>query len=208
MEPIRIVLASHNAHKLREMRAMLCERLALDIEILSLDDVGITEDIVEDGESFLENAVIKAHAAAQSGYIGLADDSGLTVQALDGAPGIYSARYAGEHGNDEANNQKLLAEMEGIADRRAAYVCAMAMVFPNGAEPIFAQGTLPGEILCAPRGNGGFGYDPLFWIDELGKTLAEITMEEKNTFSHRSRAIDGICAKFAARLGLDSRRVP
>ena len=208
MEPIKIVLASHNPHKIKEMSAMLRERLHLDMEILSLDDVGITEDIVEDGTSFLENAVIKAHAAAQSGYIGLADDSGLTVDALDGAPGIYSARYAGEHGDDEANNQKLLKEMQGIADRRAAYVCAMAMVFPNGAEPIFAQGTLSGEILCAPRGNGGFGYDPLFWIDELGKTLAEISMEEKNTFSHRRRAIDGICAKFAARLGLDSRRIP
>ena len=188
MEPIKIVLASHNPHKIKEMSAMLRERLHIDMEILSLDDVGITEEIVEDGTSFLENAVIKAHAAAQSGYIGLADDSGLTVDALDGAPGIYSARYAGEHGDDEANNQKLLKEMQGVSDRRAAYVCAMAMVFPNGAEPIFAQGTLSGEILCSPRGNGGFGYDPLFWIDELGKTLAEISMEEKNTFSDSRRA--------------------
>lgn len=208
MEPIKIVLASHNPHKIKEMSAMLRERLHIDMEILSLDDVGITEDIEENGTTFSENAVIKARVAAKSGYIGLADDSGLTVAALDGAPGIYSARYAGEHGDDEANNQKLLEEMKGIADRRAAYVCAMAMVFPDGSEPLLAQGALSGEILCSPRGNGGFGYDPLFWIDELGKTLAEISMEEKNTFSHRRRAIDGICAKFAARLGLGCRRVP
>lgn len=207
MEPLKIVLASHNPHKIKEMSAMLRERLAIDMEILSLDDVGITEDIEENGNSFLENAVIKACAAAKSGYIGLADDSGLTVPALNGAPGIYSARYAGEHGDDEANNQKLLAEMKGIADRRAAYVCAMAMVFPNGTAPLYAQGTLDGEILFSPRGEGGFGYDPLFWIDELGKTLAEISMEEKNTFSHRRRAIDGICEKLAMRLGLYSRRV-
>lgn len=208
MATLKIVLASHNPHKIREMSAMLHERLHIDIEILSLDDVGITEDIVEDGESFMENALIKAYVAAKSGYIGLADDSGLTVDALDGAPGIYSARYAGEHGDDEANNQKLLQEMQGIAYRDAAYVCAMAMVFPDGSEPLKAEGRLAGEILLTPRGTGGFGYDPLFWIDPLGKTLAEISMEEKNQFSHRRRAIDGICAKLAERLGLCSRFVP
>lgn len=207
MSTLKIVLASHNPHKIREMSAMLRERLQIDMEILSLDDVGITEDIVEDGDSFMENALIKAYVAAKSGYIGLADDSGLTVDALDGAPGIYSARYAGEHGDDEANNQKLLREMQGIAYRDASYVCAMAMVFPDGSEPLMAEGKLAGEILLNPRGDGGFGYDPLFWIDPLGKTLAEISMEEKNMFSHRRRAIDGICAKLAAKLGLGSRIV-
>ena len=202
MEPLKIVLASHNQHKIREMRAMLSQRIPMELEILSLDDVGITEDIVEDGTSFMENAMIKARVAAQSGYIGLADDSGLTVEALDGAPGIYSARYAGEHGDDEANNQKLLREMEDKSHRAAAYICAMAMVFPDGAPPLMAEGKLDGEILRTPRGNGGFGYDPLFWIAPLAKTLAEISMEEKNQFSHRRRAIDGICKQFADRLGL------
>ena len=208
MEPLKIVLASHNAHKIREMSAMLHERLHIDMEVLSLDDVGITEDIVEDGSSFMENAMIKAIEAAKSGYIGLADDSGLAVEALDGAPGIYSARYAGGHGDDEANNQKLLREMEGVKYRDAAYICAMVMVFPDGSAPLMAEGRLPGEILFSPRGTGGFGYDPLFWIDSLGKTLAEISMEEKNQFSHRRRAIDGICAQLASRLGLTSRWVP
>ena len=207
MEKRIVVLASRNKGKVAELQRLLTAALGDVIELKSLDEVGITEDIEENGNSFLENAVIKACAAAKSGYIGLADDSGLTVPALNGAPGIYSARYAGEHGDDEANNQKLLAEMKGIADRRAAYVCAMAMVFPNGTAPLYAQGTLDGEILFSPRGEGGFGYDPLFWIDELGKTLAEISMEEKNTFSHRRRAIDGICEKLAMRLGLYSRRV-
>lgn len=201
-ETLKIVLASHNQHKIREMSAMLRERLHIDMEILSLDDVGITEDIVEDGTTFMENALIKARAAAKSGYIGLADDSGLTVEALDGAPGIYSARYAGEHGDDEANNQKLLQEMQGIGYRNAAYICAMAMVFPDGSAPLMAEGRLDGEILLNPRGTGGFGYDPLFWIDPLGKTLAEIPMEMKNQFSHRRYAIDGICRQLAARLGL------
>lgn len=207
MTTLKIVLASHNQHKIKEMTAMLRERLNIDLEILSLDDVGITEDIEENGNSFLENAMIKARAAAKSGYIGLADDSGLTVEALGGAPGIYSARYAGEHGNDDANNQKLLREMQGKAYRAAAYICAMALVFPDGTRPLTAEGRLDGEILLSPRGEGGFGYDPLFWIDPLGKTLAEIPMEEKNQFSHRRRAIDGICEQLAMRLGLYSRRV-
>ena len=199
---LKIVLASHNRHKLKEMDVLLRERLHVELEILSLDDVGMTEDIEENGNSFAENAMIKAQAAAASGYIGLADDSGLTVEALDGAPGIYSARYAGGHGDDEANNQKLLREMSGIEHRAAAYVCAMAMVFPDGSTPLTAEGRLEGEILHAPRGNGGFGYDPLFWIDSLGKTLAEVPMEEKNTISHRRRAIDGICRQLAEKLGL------
>lgn len=201
-ETLKIVLASHNPNKIREMNAMLRERLHIDMEILSLDDVGITEDIVEDGDTFMENALIKAFYVAQKGYIGLADDSGLTVEALDGAPGVYSARYAGAHGDDEANNQKLLRELEGVPYRAAAYICTMAMVFPDGSEPLTAEGRLDGEILVSPRGNGGFGYDPLFWIDPLGKTLAEIPMEMKNQFSHRRIAIDGICRKLAARLGL------
>ena len=201
-ETLKIVLASHNQNKIREMSAMLRERLHIDMEILSLDDVGITEDIVEDGTTFMENALIKAHAVAKSGYIGLADDSGLSVEALDGAPGIFSARYAGGHGDDEANNQKLLQEMQGIGYRNAAYICAMAMVFPDGSTPLMAEGRLDGEILINPRGTGGFGYDPLFWIDSLGKTLAEIPMEQKNQFSHRRYAIDGICRQLAARLGL------
>ena len=197
MEKLNIVLATRNPNKVRELKAMLVGRLPVECEILSLDDVGITEDIVEDGSTFMENALIKAKVAAKSGHIGLADDSGLVVPALGGAPGIYSARYAGEHGDDEANNRKLLAEMAKEPHREAAYVCAMAMVFPDGRQPLTAEGTLFGEILCSPRGKGGFGYDPLFWIDELGRTLAEIPMEMKNYFSHRRRAVDGICSQLA-----------
>ncbi len=202
MAALTIVLASHNQNKIREMRAILREKLNIDMDVLSLDDVGITEDIVEDGNSFAENALIKARVVAEAGYIGLADDSGLTVEALDGAPGIYSARYAGGHGDDEANNQKLLREMKGKTHRAAAYLCAMALVFPDGSEPLMAEGRLDGSILQTPQGTGGFGYDPLFWIDPLGKTLAEISIEEKNTFSHRRRAIDGICEQLSEKLGL------
>lgn len=208
MEKLVMVLASRNAHKIKELRMMLSERLKIDFELKSLDDIGFTEDIEENGNSFKENALIKANAVARAGYIGLADDSGLVVPALGGAPGIYSARYAGEHGNDAANNQKLMDEMKGIADRSAYYVCAMAMAFPDGKAPLIAEGTLEGELLFSPRGEGGFGYDPLFWIDELGKTLAEIPTEEKNLFSHRSRALDKLCEQLAMRLGLYSRHVP
>ena len=185
---MKIVLASRNKKKIKELETLLSEYIE-GIEILSLDDVGIYGEIEEDGESFAENALIKASAAARSGYIGIGDDSGLEVDALGGAPGIYSARYAGEHGNDAANNALLLKNLEGAENRSARFVCAIACVFPDGAEPISVIGTAEGEMISEYRGEGGFGYDPLFYFPPLDKTFAELTAEEKNKISHRSCAI-------------------
>ena len=185
---MKIVLASRNKHKISELQALLGKFIE-GVEILSLDDVGIYGEIVEDGQSFTENALIKAKAAAASGYIGLGDDSGLEVDALGGAPGIYSARYSGEHGDDAANNALLLKNLEGVSDRSARFVCALACVFPSGEE-ICVRGTAEGEMLSEYRGKGGFGYDPLFYFPPLKKTFGELSPEEKNRHSHRSNAIE------------------
>lgn len=196
---MKFVLASRNAHKIRELRDLLSEFLS-DVEVLSLDDVGLVGEIEENGESFAENALIKAKAAAASGYIGLGDDSGLAVRALGGAPGIYSARFAGEHGNDAANNQKLLRELADKEDRFGEFVCVLACAFPDGGEPIIAEGRTPGVILAQEEGEGGFGYDPLFFYEPAGKTFATMTAEEKNAVSHRGRAIRVFAERFAARM--------
>lgn len=185
---MKIVLASKNKHKISELQALLGKYIE-GVEILSLDDVGIMGEIVEDGNSFSENAMIKARAAATSGYIGIGDDSGLEVDALGGAPGIFSARYSGEHGDDAANNALLLKNLEGVTDRSARFVCALACVFPNGEE-ICVLGTAEGEMLTEHRGKGGFGYDPLFYFPPLKKTFGELSAEEKNKHSHRSNAIE------------------
>ncbi len=188
---MKVVLASQNQKKIKELRAILSEVLGDELEVLSLADVGIFDDIEENGTSFAENSLIKARAAAASGYIGIADDSGLAVDHLDGAPGIYSARYAGDHGNDEANNKKLLSELEGLPmeKRTAAFVCTVSAVFPDGREPIVVEGRCPGAMLYEARGEGGFGYDPLFYYPELEKSFAELTADEKNAISHRGRAL-------------------
>lgn len=191
---MKIVLASRNRKKITELRTLLSESFS-DIEILSLDDVGITDEIEEDGTTFEENALIKARVAASSGYIGVGDDSGLTVDALGGDPGIYSARYAarcnfaGDH-DDEGNNQALLKNLESINDaqRCGAYVCCIACVLPDGRE-FTVRGEARGTLLRSYRGEGGFGYDPLFYYEPLNKTFAEITAEEKNAVSHRGKAI-------------------
>ncbi len=184
---MRIVLASRNRHKIAELEALLQQYLP-EVSILSLDDAGFFGEIEEDGDSFEANALIKARAAASCGYIGLGDDSGLSVQALGGAPGIYSARYAGEHGDTDANNALLLKNMEGVTDRRAAFVCAIACVFPDGRE-FCVRGESEGEILCEYFGEGGFGYDPLFYVPEKGQTFAQMSADEKNAISHRGRAV-------------------
>lgn len=184
---MKAVLASRNRHKIEELQALLRTTLP-DLTLLSLDDAGFTGEIVEDGESFEENARIKARAAAGTGYIGIGDDSGLTVRALGGAPGIYSARYAGEHGDTEANNALLLRNLEGETDRRAAFVCVIACTFPDGRE-ICVRGECEGEILNEYHGKGGFGYDPLFYVPEQGVSFAEMTPEQKNAVSHRGRAV-------------------
>lgn len=196
---MRFVLASSNQNKIKELKTIL-SRIMSDAEVITIKEAGIVDDIVEDGNTFAENALIKARVAASTGNIGIADDSGLAVEALGGAPGIYSARYAGGHGNDQANNQKLLENMDGVANRHAAFVCNIACVFPDGSEPIVAEGKIEGEILEAPRGEGGFGYDPLFWVPSLSKTLAEAMPEEKNAISHRARALAAFAEKFKERL--------
>ena len=183
-----LVLASRNRHKIGELRELLGAYLP-ELEILSLDDVGIDGEIEENGTTFAENALIKARAAAKSGYIGMGDDSGLCVRALGGAPGIYSARFAGEHGDDGANNDKLLRELRDKDDRFAEFVCTIACVFPDGKKPLLVEGRTPGIILEEPDGAGGFGYDPLFYYEEAGKSFASMTAEEKNAVSHRGRAI-------------------
>ena len=193
---MKIVLASRNKKKKAELQTLLSQYVD-GIEILSLDDVGIFGEIEEDGVTFEENALIKARAAAESGYIGVGDDSGLEVDALGGAPGVYSARYAGEHGDDEANNNLLLKNLEDKADRSGRFVCCIACVFPEryGFDPIVVRGHVEGEILRERHGDGGFGYDPLFYFPQFGKTLAEVTPEKKNTVSHRGNAIKAFAEK-------------
>ena len=164
---MKFVLASSNKNKIKELRAILSD-IMTDAEVITLKDAGITDEIVEDGNSFAENALIKAKVAASTGNIGIADDSGLTVDALGGEPGIYSARYAGDHGNDKANNDKLLKNMEGITNRSAAFVCSIACVFPDGKEPIVTEGRVDGMILEAPKGEGGFGYASSLFLLTLG----------------------------------------
>ncbi|MDY4897400.1 MAG: XTP/dITP diphosphatase [Eubacteriales bacterium] len=198
---MKIVLATRNKNKIRELEELLATHLK-KIEVLSLDDIGFVGEIEETGNSFEQNAMIKARAAADfSGMISVADDSGLTVNALGGAPGIYSARYSGVEGpdRDRANNEKLLRELQGVSSREAAFVCCIACAFPDSmpARDFAVYGYTVGEILCAPRGDNGFGYDPLFWYDELGKTFAEMTPQEKNSLSHRAKAAVKLAERFA-----------
>ena len=190
---MKVVLASRNAHKIKELQTLLSQYIE-DIEILSLDDVGIFDEIEENGSTYLENALIKARVAASSGYIGIGDDSGLSVRALDGAPGVYSARYSG--GDYAANNALLLKNLEGVSDRFAEFVCTIACVFPNGREPICVEGRTQGVILESERGSEGFGYDPLFYYEPFGKTYAELTYDEKNSISHRFKAIERLAEEF------------
>ena len=195
---MKIVLASRNRHKIKELQTLLGETIE-GIEILSLNDVGLMDEIVEDGDTFEANALIKAKYASTSGYIGIGDDSGLTVDALGGAPGVFSARYAGEHGDDEANNQLLLKNLNDVTDRNAQFVCSIAVVFPNG-ESLTVNGVVEGKILREAHGNGGFGYDPLFWVEIFNKTLAEVTPEEKNSVSHRGKAVRALAEKLKERI--------
>lgn len=183
----RLVLASGNAKKLRELQASLAD---LGVEVVPQRGLGVA-DAVEDGETFADNALIKArHAARATGLPAVADDSGLCVDALDGRPGVRSARYAGEQADDGANNTKLLAELDGVTDRRAHYVCVIAFVRgPDDREPIVCDGRWDGEIAREPAGDGGFGYDPLFIVPTHGCTAAQLGAAEKNRMSHRGRAL-------------------
>ena len=183
----KVVLASNNSGKLREFKSML-EKVG--IEILPQGDLEIPA-ANEPHATFIENALEKArHASQASGLPALADDSGICVDALNGAPGIHSARYAGEPANDSNNNQKLITSLQGVHNRSAHFVCALVLVrHPLDPEPIIAVGSWHGEIINTPKGNGGFGYDPIFFIPELGKTAAELSAEEKNQLGHRGLAL-------------------
>ncbi|CAG0975971.1 XTP/dITP diphosphohydrolase [Methylophilaceae bacterium] len=183
----KIVIASSNPGKLREIGQLL-EPLA--IEVLPQSDFEVPE-AEEPYFTFIENALAKArHASLHSGLPALADDSGICVDALQGAPGVYSARFAGEPKSDARNNEKLLQALEGVEDRHAHYYCVMVLVRnPEDPQPLIAQGIWQGEILQAPRGEGGFGYDPLFLDAKTGKTGAELPMDIKNRISHRGHAL-------------------
>lgn len=190
---MKFVLASNNKKKISELRAILSSLLP-DCEVLSLGDIGYTGDIEETGDTFEENSKIKASVPASLGYIGIADDSGLCVDALDGAPGVHSARYSG--GGDAENIKKLLSELEDVPDekRGAKFVCVMTAVFPDG-KTVSARGEARGVILREKKGEDGFGYDPVFYSTDLEKTFAEALPDEKNRVSHRGRALALFCEK-------------
>ncbi|KEZ79228.1 RdgB/HAM1 family non-canonical purine NTP pyrophosphatase [Salinisphaera hydrothermalis] len=185
----RWVLASSNAGKLAELAALLAD---LDIEVVSQSEFDVP-DAIEDGVAFVDNALIKArHAAAATGLPAIADDSGLAVDYLGGAPGVHSARYAGTHGDDAANNAKLLAALADVSvpARGAAFHCCLAATRAvDDPVPVIAHGVWRGRILEAPRGDGGFGYDPLFWVAAENASAAELTAHRKNAISHRGRAM-------------------
>ena len=188
-----LVVATRNKGKINEFRSFLT---GFDVEIRSMDDFGPIPQPVEDGGSFEENAYKKAsHTARMLGFPALADDSGLVVESLGGEPGVYSARYAGAGATDEANNRKLLSAMEGMADRKAAFKCVIVIAVPQGPALTY-EGSCEGEIALNPRGENGFGYDPLFYYPPLGKTFAQMTTEEKNEVSHRGRALKELRSEF------------
>ncbi|UOO38475.1 XTP/dITP diphosphatase [Oscillospiraceae bacterium CM] len=179
------VLASNNQGKLSEMTAILS---SCGISVISLAQAGIFQDVEETGQTFYENAFLKANAAMKAtNQPAIADDSGLVVEALNGAPGVYSKRYGGAK-NDDERNKLLLKNMNGVEHRGAKFVSSIVCAFPNG-NTIAAEGVCEGEILTAPRGGGGFGYDPVFLVRGLGRSMAELTPDEKNSISHRGQAM-------------------
>ncbi len=184
---MKFVLASQNKHKLVEMQSILS---AHGVEVVLESDVGLHVDVEETGESFAENAMLKAKAVMEaSGLPAIADDSGVCVDALNGGPGIYSARYGGPELDDAGRYRLLLENMRGAKTRAAHFTSAIACIFPNG-DTIEAEGICPGTIAFAPQGDGGFGYDPVFFLPELRKTYAQLTAEEKAAVSHRGKALE------------------
>lgn len=196
---MKLIIASNNAHKVREIREILGAYFS---HIVTLAEAGIHIEVEEDGKTFIENAQKKARAvlAVSDADAALSDDSGLMVDALDGAPGIYSARFAGDAHDDAANNRRLLEVMRDIPPARRAcrFVCAVALAERDGGM-LCAEGSVEGELLCAPRGQSGFGYDPLFYYGPLHKSFAELSAEEKNSISHRKRALTALCGLLEAR---------
>ncbi len=185
-----LVLASSNEHKVKEFKKILN-----NFNIITMKEIGFNGDIEENGETASENALIKAEAIHKFcegqglKYYVVADDTGLCVNALNGAPGVYSARYAGGHGNSEANRNKVLKELEGKADRSAYFNCAIALISPSGKK-VVVEGQTDGVITAKPEGDNGFGYDSIFFSNDLGKTFAVASEEEKNSVSHRGRALE------------------
>jgi XTP/dITP diphosphohydrolase len=196
MPIFRLVLASNNDGKLREFRRLLSP---LGIEVIPQTELGVAE-ADEPHVTFIENALAKArHASAHARLPALADDSGICVRALDGAPGVQSARYAGEPKSDRRNNARLIEALQGVVDRRAHYACVLALVrHADDPEPIIAEGTWHGTIVDVPRGTGGFGYDPHFLDAATGLTGAELPLERKNELSHRGKAIRALIARLQA----------
>lgn len=191
----KFILASNNEHKVKEIKEILKD---FNLDILSLNEAGINIEVDEDGKTFEENSFKKANeikdyliSKGESDFIVMADDSGIEVDYLDGAPGIYSARYAGEHGDDSKNNEKLLEALKGVKEeeRKANFICVIVAITDKG-EKIVAEGKSYGLILEALSGSEGFGYDPLFFVPEYKKTFAEMTSDEKNSVSHRGRALE------------------
>ena len=192
-----LVLASRNRKKLREIAALLT---GLDVVLVSAADVPDAPEVEETGQTFAENAALKAATvAAATRRWTLADDSGLAVDALDGAPGVYSARYAGPQSNDGQNNEKLLAELRAMPDERrgAQFICCLALADPAGRIRVQVEGRCRGRLLHEPRGRSGFGYDPLFWIAEYRATFAELSLAAKSVLSHRARAFERLRPQLA-----------
>ena len=196
---MKIIIASNNKGKIKEIK----ELIGSGYEVVSLSEAGFFEDIEENGSSFEENAMIKAEAVAKRfpDCAVMADDSGLCVSALNGAPGIYSARYSGVHGDDKANNEKLLSELSGRSDRSAYFMCAVACTLPSG-ERFTVTGKCDGIIAEKESGENGFGYDPLFYLEEYKKTMAEISFEEKNRISHRAKALNEFVKELRKRVSI------
>ena len=191
--PIRLVIATRNKGKTSEIRELL---KGFPIEIMDLDDFGPIPEVVEDGESFDDNAYKKASFTARVlGLPALADDSGLIVDALNGAPGVHSARYAGENASDQDRYEKLLREMQGVDNRRAAFECIISIAVPAGPALTY-EGRCEGVIATEAAGKNGFGYDPIFFFPAIGKTFAELTREEKSRVSHRGKALQEIRDEF------------
>jgi len=193
----RIVLATRNGHKVRELQTILADLIAeLDLEIVGLGEFPDLPDVVETGVTFAQNATLKAVAAAEAtGLPALADDSGLAVNVLGGSPGVFSARWAGTHGQDRANLEVLLGQISDVPDeqRSAAFVCVAALAMPGGTV-VLRQGRMPGTLAREPRGDNGFGYDPILVVDGDTRTAAELTFEEKNAISHRGKAFGSLSA--------------
>jgi len=190
----KFVLATHNPGKLKEMSAILSR---FGVEVVSPKDLGITVDVEETGTTFAENAMLKAKAiCAAAGLPAIADDSGLCVDALNGGPGVYSARYGGEGLDDKGRYMLLLNNLRGQTTRAAHFACAIACAFPDGGE-LTAEGRCDGTIAFAPMGEGGFGYDPVFFVPEKAKTFGQLTAEEKSAISHRGKALADFAEKLA-----------